>query len=359
MKSVKYIGITLLCVIVITSCYKGIDPISHVEPGEVMEAPVVAISYPDEGTQIRVKEDVTTLNIDFEVTDDIELQTITLSLDGNTIKSFSDFKDYRRLVREYVYDNLTNGTHTLMISATDLSGKNNSRSVVFEKIEPYQTQYDGENFYMPFDGDYLELVNILNATKVGPPGFPTDAMEGKSYAGAASAYLTYPTSELQLGNEFSAAFWYKVNATPNRAGILVIGPPDVASPNAMNDRTKGFRLFREDAAGKQRIKLNVGTGDGEGWFDGGAAADIDPTTNEWVFIAFTISSTQCVVYIDGTIVSQGSFSGVSWTGCDILSIASGAPRFVGWDHLSDNSLIDELRLFNKALTQEEVQDMMN
>jgi hypothetical protein len=64
------------------------------------------------------------------------------------------------------------------------------------------------------------------------------------------------------------------------------------------------------------------------------------------------------VYINGQVVSEGTFDGVDWTGCDILSIASGAPRFTEWGHLSDLSLYDELRMFNKALTQAEVQAIM-
>ena len=37
---------------------------------------------------------------------------------------------------------------------------------------------------------------------------------------------------------------------------------------------------------------------------------------------------------------------------------SGAPNFTGWGHLSDQSFMDELRLFNKALSQEEVQTIL-
>jgi len=59
------------------------------------------------------------------------------------------------------------------------------------------------------------------------------------------------------------------------------------------------------------------------------------------------------------VVKQGDFAGIDWTGADILSIMSGAPRFTGWNHLSDESYMDELRLFNKALTQEEVQTIMS
>ena len=83
-----------------------------------------------------------------------------------------------------------------------------------------------------------------------------------------------------------------------------------------------------------------------------------PNNNEWVHIAFTISNTECAVYFNGEVVKDGAFSGISWSGCDIMSIGSGVPRFTGWEHFSDHSLIDELRLFNKALTQEEIQTIM-
>lgn len=338
--------------LVAVACNEGIDPISRVAPGPDESAPTVTITYPAEGTLIRVREDVAPVNIQFEVVDDIEIQTISVSLDGTKVQEFTDFKDYRRALQTYQYGQLTNGTHTLAITATDLSGKSTTQSVNFEKIAPYQPVYEGEHFYMPFDGDYMELVSITNATQVGAPGFSDDAVSGKSYAGAADAYLTLPTTEF-LTDEFSAAFWYKLNASPDRAGILTIGPPDLVNTATPNNRTSGFRLFREDAGGKQRVKLNVGNGDSDFWFDGGAAADI--AAGEWVHIAFTIGLDKVVVYIDGQVVSEGAFDGVDWTGCDILSIASGAPRFTEWGHLSDQSLFDELRMFNKVLTQTEIQ----
>lgn len=358
MKILKYLLSIAMLAGVISACDEGIDPITPVAPGDDVAPPTVNISYPGEGTLIRVKEDVAPVTIEFEVEDDIEIQSIAVQLDGTNIAELSDFKDYRRALEAYTYETLANGPHTLMITATDISGKSTSQSVAFEKVAPYVPVYDGEIFYMPFDGDYLELVNIQQATKVGSPGFNDAGHAGKAYQGAADAYLTLPTEGFST-EEFSAAFWYKLNAAPDRSGILTIGPPDPVLPATPNNRKNGFRLFREAAGSMQRIKLNVGNGTADSWFDGGAAADIDPTVDEWVHIAFTISNSECVVYINGNVVSQGAFDGVDWTGCDIFSIASGAPRFTEWGHLSDVSLYDELRLFNKALTQEEIQTIMN
>lgn len=358
MRSIKFLipGLLLL----LFSCQDGyIDDISRVDPGADETAPVVNVTYPVEGTKIKVAEDIATINISFEVTDDIEVKTVTVKVDDNVVATFDDFLDYRVVKKEVVYDQVTTGPHVLTVTAVDVEGKTTSTVVNFEKEPAYVPVYSGEVFYMPFDGNLMDLVTTSFGTAVGSPGFSTDAAAGtNSYKGAANAYVTFPAANFTTGNEFSAAFWMKVNATPGRAGILVMGPEDAANPDAQNVRTSGFRFFREAADGKQRFKLNVGTGAGETWFDGGAAADVDPTQNEWVHLAFTISPTQGTVYINGNVVSQGDFAGISWQGIDILSIMSGAPRFTGWDHKSDESQMDELRLFNKALTQDEVQHVM-
>ncbi|WP_026950261.1 LamG-like jellyroll fold domain-containing protein [Algoriphagus mannitolivorans] len=342
------------------ACKDGyIDEISPVAPGADVNAPEVNVIFPAEGTKIRVTENITSINIRFEVKDDIEIGNIKVLLDGKEIGSYSEFKDYRRALVTHPYSQLGNGTHVLNVTATDLSGKTTEQTINFEKSAPYQPKYDGEVFYAPFDGENLELITLKEATLVGSPGFTLSRIAGtNAYAGATGAYLTFPTAGL-LHKEFSAAFWYKINPSPDRAGILVIGPPDTANPNSQNNRTSGFRLFREGSATRQTFKLNVGNGAADSWFDGGNAASINPTTNtDWIHIAFTISDKEAAVYIDGQLVSKGSFLGVDWKDCDILSIMSGAPRFAGWNHLSDRSFMDELRIFNKALTQEQIQNII-
>ena len=357
MKTLKHISAGALLVLFAFACNEGIDDISYVAPGPDETAPTISISYPFEGAKVQVKEDVAPIDIEFEATDDIEIAKVAISLDGTQVGELSGFKDYRRAVQTYTYEGLTNGNHTLTINVTDLAGKNTSTSVSFEKVPPYQPVFEGETLYVPFEGDYMDLVQIVDGSKVGSPGFNDAGKHGKSYAGAADAYLTFPTTGITT-SEFSAAFWYNLNSAPDRSGILTIGPPDPNLPATPNNRKSGFRFFREGSPTNQTFKLNVGDGAADSWFDGGAAASLNPGTTDWVHLAFTISDSQVVVYINGNVVSQGTFAGVDWTGCDVFSIASGAPRFMEWGHLSDQSLFDELRLFNKALTKEEVVAIM-
>lgn len=348
MKIFKNIFVCLFIIVFATACNEGIDPITPVAPGADATAPVITIKYPTEGVKIQVPELLATINIQFEVTDDIELKSISVLMDGTEITGYSEFKDYRRAVEEYSYNKVSNGAHTLTIKATDLGGKITNTSVKFEKKPPYTALYAGETFYMPFDGDYVEKISFKAATIVGTPGFAGSGLKGvNAYAGATDSYLTFPLSGL-TGTEFSAEFWVKLNASPDRAAIISISP-------AGEDRTKGLRFFREGSATEQRFKLNVGTGAGETWNDGGV---VKTSTTDWVHLAFTISQTTCTIYINGAVATSVPTSAIDWTGCSSISIASGAPNFAYWDHKSDLSKLDELRFFNKALTQSEIQNII-
>jgi len=360
MKTFFKIIFLALAVIMLNACDQNyIDPISKVDPGADQSAPQITLVYPTDGTEISLPEVVSSVNIRFEVSDDIEIGTVKVLYDGAEIASYSDFKDYRRLVIDtLMYDNVVDGEHTISVVATDLENKSTTVEANFEKVPPYVPKYPGEVLYMPFEGDFMNMVSFELPTVVGSPGFSNQALGGlKSYMGAANSYLTFPTDGLQ-SDELSAIFWMKVNAVPDRAGILVMGPEDPEHPDAPNNRKNGFRFFRENGGGLQQFKLNVGNGEADTWVDGGADARVDPSIDEWHHFAFTVSQTEARVYIDGQLVKESAFSGIDWTGCDILSIMSGAPRWTGWNHWSDESLLDELRMFDRALTQDEIQSII-
>lgn len=368
MKNIRYFLIVLLTVFVAGACDDNyIDPISKVAPGEDKTAPTVNIKFPLEGSQIKSEDPVTSVKISFDALDDIELQNISVKVDNNEIVKFDEFKDYRQFTKEYDYTNLTEGKHTLAIVVTDKSGKSTTQTVNFEKTTPYKPVYPGEIFYMPFEGDYTEQVSNKPATVVGSPAF-ADGKKGKAYLGVANSYLTFPIESLAKTQEISAVFWMKVNGTPDRAGILIASPEDKANPgypDIQNLRSSGFRFFRELSGKVQQFKLNVGIGatlekDYESWNDGGK---VDPTKGEWVHFAFTISNTVNTIYINGvkttgTAEAKMTFP-MDWTNIKQLVIMSGGPNWTEWKHYSDLSMLDELRFFNKALTVEEVNTIMN
>lgn len=365
MKTYFKIIFLAMMIIFINACDQNyIDSISKVDPGADESAPVVTLIYPTEGTEISLPEVVSSVNIQFEVSDDIEIGTVKVLYDGTEIASYSDFKDYRRLVIDtLMYDNVVDGAHTISVVATDLENKSTTVEADFEKVPPYVPKYPGEVLYMPFEGDFMNMVSFDLPTVVGSPGFSNEALGGlKSYMGAPDSYLTFPGEQFQ-SDEISAIFWMKLRISDpapsygQRAGILVMGPEDTENadyPVKQNNRKSGFRFFRDNF----QYKLNVGNGEADTWVDGGADATLDPAIDEWRHFAFTVSGSEAKVYIDGKLVKEATITGIDWTGCDVLSIMSGAPRFTGWNHWSDESLMDELRMFDRALTQDEIQSII-
>lgn len=334
--------ISSLLIVIATACEKGIDPISSVAPGTDESAPELTINFPLEGTLIRVTEAIATINIKVEAVDDIELKDVKLQMDGTEIASFNTFKDYRRAMLTYSYNNVTDGEHTLTVVATDLTGKNISKSVNFKKVAPYAA-LDGEVFYMPFDGDYVELVSVNEAEVHGAPSF-VDGKVGKAYKGATDAYLSFPSAGL-LGGEFSTSFWYKLDGTPKRGGLLAISPVG-------DSRSVGFRMAREDNGANQNLFVNFGITDSEVWMN--PFITVAPS-DSWMHIVVSISGTEANIYVNDQLVKTAPITTpIDWTGCSSISIGSGMPNFGYWEHYSDLSQYDELRIFTKALSADEV-----
>ena len=352
MKKIKiYLWGVLSLLFVVTACnVDGIDPITEVDPGADQGAPEVTITAPAEGNTIKVLEEISSVTIKFNVVDDIEIATIEVMVDGNMVASMSEFKDYRIVNEEVIFNNVTNGEHTVTVKATDLDGNVTSKTVNFSKEPPYTPKYENEYLYMPFDGDYVDLITLKSSEVTGNLNFAGESFLGSnSYTGSSDSYLTFPFDG-SIGTEFTASFWYNVSGDPDRAGILVAG--------ADENRTQGFRLFREASDGKQRLKLNVGTGAGEVWNDGGT---VDPAKDEWVHVAFTVTAEETVIYLDGMPVNTGNMGGaaIDWTGVQNLTIGSGGETFSYWGHLHDTSSLDELRFFDTALSQEEIQGLID
>lgn len=344
-----YIGI-FTCLFFLAGCEReGIDPITEVDPGPDQGAPEVDIKYPQEGTVINEAVEFSTIVIDLEVEDDIELQEIVVLVNGEEVASFTEFPDYRIALKEVIYEGLPIGEHTITVRATDIEGNETVETINFSKEPPYSPIFENEIFYMPFNMDFMELIELQTPSQIGNPGFSDDAQEGTgSYMGATDSYLSIPLAD--LGNEFTLAFWYKLDPGVGRAGILTATDDD--------DLNQGFRLFREAAGAEaQVIKLNVGTGNGSAWNNGGNISSIDP---EWTHITVTVSPTGTAIYFNGSLVNETPVSNmpIDWTGVDNLIIGSGL-NFNGWGHHSDTSLIDELRIFDAALTAEEVNMMVN
>ncbi|SHJ01535.1 LamG-like jellyroll fold domain-containing protein [Pseudozobellia thermophila] len=318
------------------------------------DGPVITLSSPSpEGsTIISSVEEVAPITISFQVEDDLGIANITVDLDGQEILNINEFSDNKLFNIDDLTQDVSTGSHTLTITATDIDDVVVTETTTFEKIEvpPYTPMFDGEMFYMAFDGNYSEAISGSDATAVGSPGFDTGVV-GQAYKGGADSHLTFPSAGL-LGNEFSATFWLKIDASDTRAGIINIAPADPSSPS---DKPSGFGLIREGSETSQKFILLVGNGTNATWINPGDPATIDPTEDQWVHFGISISETNAALYMNGELVGESDFPGIDWTGVEDLVIMSGDPNFSGWSHKTEKGQIDELRIFNKALTKNEIQ----
>ena len=215
---------------------------------------------------------------------------------------------------------------------------------------------DGLVFRMSFDGNFVEAQSEIAATAVGTPTF-APGVEGQAFQGATDSYLTFNISDLVYvpTDELTVAFWYNLNAAPDRAGVLTFG----ARPYQPYHLREGLRIFREGSPTSQAIVTVIGTGDGYTWLRNNDTGSLNPNLADWVHITITITDGRANLFFDGHVVATATPSGLNLEGSDIISIGSGAPNFAVWNHLSDLSLIDELHIFNRVLSETEIARLMN
>ena len=77
MKTYNRLIILALALIMFNACKQEfIDGISKVDPGADETAPQITINFPPEGYELQTNEELTSINIDFEVRDDIEIASV-------------------------------------------------------------------------------------------------------------------------------------------------------------------------------------------------------------------------------------------------------------------------------------------
>lgn len=346
------IAILALSFTAVVGCRNGyIDDITTVAATEDTAAPQVTILKPAADESIPFDQTSVDYDFSYTVTDDVEIKTVEVYLDGNKLSAYNSFLDYRIFKNSFT-QNLEVGQHEFKIIATDITGKSTTQTFSFKVSNKYEALYPNEVAYFPFyeNNVFTDILSGNQPDVVGTPSTVSGGYSNGSYQGAEGSYLTFPLSGLYDSEEgISFTFWYKVNAAPTRAGIITINDN---TNDADENRNQGLRIFREGNATEQRIKLNVGTGSGESWNDG---AVISATDGSWVHIAVTISKTESKVYFNGVLKNTARYSTpFDFSTSTSMTIGSGAPSFSYWNHKEDASMIDELRVYNKALSEQEV-----
>lgn len=356
MKIFKPIFICSLLAMFAAGCEQELDPITEVKPGSDNDDPTVVITYPAPGKSIRLIEgNPNTFNLIVTTEDDIEIASVNFQIDGEDMGSVTEFKDYRRAVVNFPVNDLEDGDHSLLVTVTDKTGKTATATRNFKKTTaPPYTAMEGELLYLPFDGDFADAISGAEPVVNGSPTNVTGKV-GDAYQGSSDSYLSFPADEIVKSDNFAVAFWYKLNPTPGRGGLISLSRP-VSAPTAQDNRNSGFRMGREPGGDNQNIFANLGNNPadeaGEVWLN--PFYSVAPGT-DWIHIAVSIEDTVAITYVNAEEVFRASLeTPIDWTGVTTLTIGSGMPNWIYWDHESDASLYDEMHFFNRPLTVEEI-----
>jgi hypothetical protein len=164
-----------------------------------------------------------------------------------------------------------------------------------------------------------------------------------NFAGISSSNITSVNNAPDFGTaqNFTISFWFKSASTSTDAAILTDKDWDAGA-------NKGWVFALQTG----KIKFNIG--------DGSNRIDLSSQTglnnNAWHHVAATVTRTgTAILYIDG--VNKASMSATA-----LGNIYPGNKLFMGTDIETDYAyagLVDEIRIWNTALTQDKIRENMN
>jgi hypothetical protein len=179
-----------------------------------------------------------------------------------------------------------------------------------------------------------------NGTLVGNPKWVTGNIGGALELDGNGDYVNCGHSPLfQIQDQITLACWIKVASfTTNWSTIISKGD-------------NSYRLSRSSETGNAiHMGLNGTSTAGYQWFDG----RITVTDNQWHHVAGVYDGSHGIIYIDGVEdVTYPATGQLNASNFDVyIGENSEAPgRFL-------KGLVDDVRIYNRAITQDEIQDVM-
>ncbi|MBE0502153.1 MAG: Ig-like domain-containing protein, partial [Desulfuromonadales bacterium] len=210
--------------------------------------------------------------------------------------------------------------------------------------------------YWHFDGDWIDSSgNDNHGVSVNNSTFNSDSIKGSDSAdfGLVSAHVVVPNAvSLQSERELTLSGWFKVNAlTETWQNLIWKGNNPTCSVNCEN---REYSLSVHSSGYLQFSSTPVETGVGSITLNTAANT---VTVGTWHYFSAVIStdSNRMQLYLDGNEVANSSYS---TTG--IRAFAE--PVYIGLNSANTGSfdgLIDELAIYKRALTAEEIQNNYN
>lgn len=205
--------------------------------------------------------------------------------------------------------------------------------------------------YYPFDGDTEAEDSILDGTFTGETAEFVDGVTGQAIdLEDRNEYVQVDTSGDKLtpsGAEWTMAAWvYSEGPTGNGDQII------------RRDESEGggflynIRLNEDRSV---RLEYDKSVGESGGTIESFSTTEETVSTGEWTHVAAVIDSEGAEIYIDGDSQADNSDEG------DEFNSISGGELSIGAFGLAEeeyfNGAIDEVRLYDRALSEEEIEEL--
>jgi len=198
----------------------------------------------------------------------------------------------------------------------------------------------------PFNGNANDSVGGHNGTVNGNPQWVTGYLEGALKFGGSGDYVEIGYSPDLSLNEFTLSAWVKIAADPGIFGIL---GTRAGGEYTFDLKVMAAYIHGDIGNGTAWINTAIDIGSGD---TGTTGTGGDLVVYRWHMIAYVIDNThqQVRLYLDGDLKRTISISGTP------LLMQSGESMRIGDTGYSEwmNGLIDEVRIYNRALSAAEI-----
>ena len=226
-------------------------------------------------------------------------------------------------------DTSTPGLKSFTITATDAAGNTTTQVVTYTvSLGSCVAPYAGLTAWLPGDGSAVESVTGATAIWTGTEAYGPGKV-AQAFSVGSGRYVSLPFEQV---GAFTLQAWVRApdRLLPEFTGVLSTGGPAQKATS-----------LQIELDGTGNYRLNVGDGD--------LSLLIGPALDFFQHVAVTFDGSTLTAYLNGQLVQSEVWAGSPGLGFHVLNVGidrDGLHPFTG--------LVDEVQVFNRALSDEEV-----
>lgn len=192
--------------------------------------------------------------------------------------------------------------------------------------------------------------NGNNGTLMNAPVWSAGAYGLALTFNGADCYVEMSNSSILNSSNFTIEAWIYLNADVNNTQARIVSKQENAS------KSYSFGIFGKGYGGSTGNQLLLSIGNGTTWWNFLSTTHLSNQT--WYHVAGTQEGTTSKIYINGQLDKNGTTLTQTTNNTGVLTIGcqkQTAPSYIAFFF---NGTIDEVRIYNRALSQQEIQGDM-